>query len=45
MGIRGRLENMFDIEELKEINSKIDLFFLTNIAKESALIGLSLIHI
>ena len=39
MGIRGRLENMFDIEELKEINSKIDLFFLTNIAKESALIG------
>ena len=30
---------MFEIQEFKEINSEIDLIFLTNIAKESALIG------
>ena len=30
---------MFEIQEFKEINSEIDLLFLTNIAKESALIG------
>ena len=30
---------MFEIQEFKDINSEIDLIFLTNIAKESALIG------
>ena len=30
---------MFEIHELNEINSEIDLIFLNNIAKESALIG------
>ena len=30
---------MLEIQEFEEINSEIDLFFLTNIAKESALIG------
>ena len=30
---------MFEIQEFKEINSEIDLIFLTNIAKDSALIG------
>ena len=30
---------MFEIQELKEINSEIDLIFLDKIAKESALIG------
>ena len=30
---------MFEIQELKEINSEIDLTFLAKIAKESALIG------
>ena len=30
---------MFEIKEFKEINSEIDLISLTNIAKESALIG------
>ena len=30
---------MFEIQELKEINTEIDLIFLNNIAKESALIG------
>ena len=30
---------MFEIQEFEEINSEIDLIFLTNIAKESALIG------
>ena len=30
---------MFKIEDFNEINSKIDLFNLTEIAKESALIG------
>ena len=30
---------MLEIQDFKEINSEIDLIFLTNIAKESALIG------
>ena len=30
---------MFEIQKFKEFNSNIDLIFLTNIAKESALIG------
>ena len=30
---------MLEIQEFEEINSEIDLIFLTNIAKESALIG------
>ena len=30
---------MLEIQEFEEINSEIDLIFLTNVAKESALIG------
>ena len=36
---------MLEIQEFEEINSEIDLIFLTNIAKESALIAVSYTHL